>query len=187
MVAMRERKRQRSTREDAGDEGGRDDGGSPILRMVKDGAQAAGEQIRKTLGEATGAVLDTVLDEAERLYKQQRKNAVARVSSVSKIAARAAHALHAVKADGVADYVEEAAKHVERSTDYLRDRSLTEILEDTGDVIRRNRGAAIGGMFVVGFVAARFLKASGSREDESLERDGGRSTQKRPAKRSRQR
>jgi hypothetical protein len=117
--------------------------------------------------------LDTVLDEAERVYEQQRKHAVSRVSSISKVAARSAHALHAVKADAVAEYVEEAARQVERSTQYMRDRSLSEILEDAGDVIRRNPAAAMGGMFVVGFAAARFLKSSASREQGDENASGG--------------
>ena len=177
MVAMREtnpkpgrhdrdQDRPRRPRRDGDDE--QQDGGgggvmSGALRYVRDGARAAGEQIQRTLGETTGAVLDTVLDEAERLYQQQRKNALSRVSGLSTIAARSAHALHAVKAEGVAGYVEEAARQVERSTEYLHDRELTEILEDAGHVIRRNRGAAMAAMVIVGFAATRFLKASGSR------------------------
>jgi len=136
---------------------------SGALRYVKDGAQAATQQLQRTLGDTGGAMLDTVLDEAERLYEQQRKNAVSRVSSLSKVAARSAHALHAVKADGVASYVEQAARQVERSTHYLRNRDLTDILEDAGAVIRRNPGAAMGGMFVIGFAVTRFLNASASR------------------------
>jgi len=176
MVAMRPQKRKRG-RDDRSqdDRGQRDDetrngrsGGGGILsgavQYVRNGAHAAAEQVQRTIGDAGGEVLDTVLDEAERLYEQQRKNAVSRVSGFSKIAARSAHALHAVKADGVAEYVEQAAKQVERSTDYLRDRGLSEILEDTGDVIRRNPGAAMGGMFIVGFAITRFLKASATRD-----------------------
>jgi len=176
MVAMRPQKRKRGRDERyQGDRGQRDDqtrngrsGGGGILsgamQYVRNGAHAAAEQVQRTIGDTGGVVLDTVLDEAERLYEEQRKNAVSRVSGFSKIAARSAHALHAVKADGVAEYVEQAAEQVERSTDYLRDRELSEILEDAGDVIRRNPGAAMGGMFIVGFAITRFLKASATRD-----------------------
>ena len=192
MVAMREttnrkrdrddqdRDRPRRPREDQ-DDGQQDTGMvSGALKYVKDGARAAGEQIQRTLGDTTEAVLDTVLDEAERIYEQQRKNAISRVSGLSKIAARSAHALHAVKAEGVAEYVEEAAKQVERSTEYLQDRELTEILEDAGEVIRRNRGAAMAAMFVVGFAATRFLKASATRAGGNGAAGGGGGGQGRP-------
>ena len=197
MVAMQPQKRKRgrderdrADREQRDDEtrNGRSGGGgilSGALQYVRNGAHAAAEQVQRTIGDTGGAVLDSVLDEAERLYEEQRKNAVSRVSGFSKIAARSAHALHAVKADGVAEYVEQAAKQVERSTDYLRDRDLSEILEDTGDVIRRNPGAAMGGMFIVGFAITRFLKASATRDQGNDDEAGNeeeqptRATQKR--------
>ena len=195
MVAMAETRRPRSSQ--GGDQkqrrsrqeprrGGRDDeqddGGvvSTALRYVKDGARAASEQLQRTLGDTTGAVLDTVLDEAERVYHRQRKQAVSRVSSLSKIAARSAHALHAVKADAVADYVEQAARQVEQSTRYLRDRELTEVLEDAGEVVRRHRAATAATMFVLGFAATRFLMASASRGQGDDESGGDDQDEQRP-------
>src|SRR4051812_43198239 len=94
MVAMRDKKRQRNRNDREQDDRGRDDDGerggilSGALRHVKEGARAASEQLQRTLGDTTSAALDTVLDEAERLYAQQRKSAVSRVSGMSKIAAR---------------------------------------------------------------------------------------------------
>ena len=146
-------------------------GASGALHSVLEGAQSVTQQIKDTTGEVTGAVLDTILDEAERLYKKQKKPAMSRISSLSKMADRTAHALHAVKADGVADYVEQAAEQVGSMTEYLEDRTLGEILEDAGEIVQKNRAVAMGGMFVLGFAVARFLKASASRGDE--DGDGG--------------
>jgi hypothetical protein len=165
------------------------DGGvvSGALQYVKERARAAGEQIRRSAGEATGAVLDTLLDEAEQIYEQQRKQAVSRVSGLSKVAARSAHALHAVKADAAARYVEEAAKHVERSSRYLRDRELTEVLEDAGDIVRRHQMAAAATMFVLGFAATRFLKASASGAEDGGDQEVQRTQPTSSGRRRRQR
>jgi hypothetical protein len=139
------------------------------LQSVMESAQSVSQQIKETTGEVTGAVFDTLLDEADRLYRKQKKPAISRISNFSKIADRTAHALHAVKADGVAEYVQQAAEQVDGITEYLDDRSLDEILEDVGEIVQKNRALAMGGMFVVGFAVARFLKATASREN----RNGG--------------
>jgi hypothetical protein len=147
------------------------EGASGALQSVMGGAQSVTQQIKNTTGEVTGAVMDTLLDEADRLYRKQKKPAISRISSLSKMADRAAHALHAVKADGVADYVEQAAEQVDNITEYLEDRRLDEILDDAGELVQKNRAIAMGGMFIVGFAVARFLKASQSREDDEDQGD----------------
>ena len=166
-------------------------GASGALHSVIEGAQSVTQQIRETTGEVTGAVLDTILDEAERIYRKQKKPAMSRIASLSKMADRTAHALHAVKAEGVADYVEQAADQVGTLTEYLDDRSLSEILEDAGDIVQRNRAVAMGGMFVVGFAVARFLKASASREEAGAEGgaegDGGEADEQHDDERGRER
>jgi hypothetical protein len=147
------------------------EGASGALHSVMEGAQSVTQQLKETTGEVTGAVLDTLLDEAERIYRKQKKPAISRISGLSKMADRTAHALHAVKADGVADYVEQAAEQVGSMTEYLQDRSLEEILEDAGEIVQKNRAMAMGGMFLLAFAAARFLKASASRDEEATEGD----------------
>src|SRR5204862_1571668 len=137
-----------------------DEGASGVAEKLKDGARAARESIKKTAGEVTNAVIDTVLEEAEDLYEKQKDRAVSRVSSIGKIAKQTAHALHAVKADKFADYVDEASRRVDEAGDYLEERTLTEMLQDAGEVVRRNRGITMGTLFVAGFAVARFLKSS---------------------------
>jgi len=145
-------------------------GASGALQSVMQSAQSVSQQIKETTGEVTGAVVETLLDEADRIYRKQKKPALSRISNLTKIADRTAHALHAVKADGVAEYVQQAAEQVDGITEYLDDRSLDEILEDAGEIVQKNRAVAMGGMFVVAFAVARFLKASASRDEAE---DGG--------------
>jgi len=145
------------------------DGASEVAGYVTSGARAATRQVRQTAGELTNAVVSTLEDEAERLFEQQKDRAVSRVASISKLADRTAHALHAVKADPVAKYLEDASRRVDDAADYLKESTLTQVLEDTGEVVRRNRGLVMGGMFLAGFALTRFLKATESRDDD----DGG--------------
>ena len=156
------------------------EGATDIVSRVKDGASGAAQYVqnalaaatahaRETAGELTGSVLDTLLDEAERLYDGRKEQAISRIAGAGKLAGRTAHALHAVKAEGVASYVEQMADRVGKARDYLEDRTLGEILEDAGDLVHRNPAVVVGGLFIAGFAVTRFLRASQTRGNEDGE------------------
>jgi hypothetical protein len=91
---------------------------------------------------------------------------------------------------GVADYADAAAERVEQASEYINEKDLTELLRDAQDAARAHPALAMGGLFVVGFAAARFLKASASRDDEQNagdEDDGDAARQRSRSKRNRRR
>ena len=190
MVAIGRSARRKSERRNrGGDEregGSREErdgqGATDIVSRVKEGASGAAQYVqsalaaaaahaRETAGELTGSVLDTLLDEAERLYDGRKEQAISRIAGAGKLAGRTAHALHAVKAEGVAGYVEQMADRAGKARDYLEDRTLGEILEDAGDLVHRNPAVVVGGMFIAGFAVTRFLKASQTRGNEDAEEE----------------
>jgi hypothetical protein len=65
--------------------------------------------------------------------------------------------------EGPAKIAEQAADRIDRAGTYLRDSDADRILNDVEDFGRRRPWAVLAGAVVVGFAAARFLKAS-SRE-----------------------
>ena len=145
------------------------------------GARAATDQVKNTAVELTRAVGETLREEASRLFDDQRERGAKRIVRTSRLARQAAHALHAVKLAAPAEYAEAAADQIERAADYLTHRDLDEILNDAGDVARRHPALVTGCLLVAGFAAARFLKASASRDaneddddDDREEGDGGR-------------
>jgi hypothetical protein len=142
------------------------EGFSGATRYLAEQARSASQQVKEATSGVTQAVLQTVQQEAERVYEKKKGRAVVRVKGVAKIGRQAAHALHAVKADKAAEYVEQASQRVGQATGYLEDHTLTEIMEDAADVVRRNQALAVGALFVTGFALTRFLKASASRDAE---------------------
>jgi hypothetical protein len=173
MVAIKAANRRRQSRRDrgSGERGGR---GGEVAARLKESVVGAtryvkeqARSIREATSEASQQLLQTVQEEAERAYARQKGRAAARVKGIAKIGKQAAHALHAVKADRAAEYVEQASSRVGQATGYLEDHTLTEIIEDAGEVVRRNQTLAVGGLFIAGFVVTRFLKASASRNDEA--------------------
>lgn len=70
----------------------------------------------------------------------------------------------------VASYVDAAAGQVERLVGGLRDRDVSQMVEDLEQFGRRRPGMFLGGAFVIGLVAARFLKSSPRERDLAYER-----------------
>lgn len=181
MVAMSESGARR-TESSSGRRGDTDVVGQ--LRQLKQRAAEVAENVGSRAADVTGqlkekaaemsrAVTDTIKDEAERLFDEQKGKAASKVARYGKVIHQAAHALHAVKADALAGYVDSAGGAVEGLTDYLEERTLAQVLEDTAEVARRHPGMMLGGMFVAGLAAARFLKASASRDEAGGDGDDG--------------
>jgi hypothetical protein len=103
---------------------------------------------------------------------QESRNQIAeQVRSVGSAVRKATAELRQTNPLGIADGVERLGEGIERMSEYLRDRSPREIKEGLEGYARREPGQFLGGAFLLGLVAARFLKSStASREDE---RKGG--------------
>jgi len=138
-------------------------GASEALNVVKDQTRAATREVKRNATEVARAVVDSAQDEAERLYVRHKSRMGSKVGRLGKAAKQTAHALHAVRADAAAEYLEAFSDKVGAAQDYLEEQSLGDILSDAGDFVRQNRAAAAGGLFLIGFVAARFLKSSAQR------------------------
>lgn len=58
------------------------------------------------------------------------------------------------------EYVEQAARQIERVANYVQNADLREIVSEVEDFARRRPAVFIGSAFAVGLLAARFLKSS---------------------------
>lgn len=146
-------------------------GATDLVKQTRQGTRSAAAELKRTAGEASDAVLSTIKEEADKFCEKQKSTAVAKVDRMRKLGKQAAHALHAIRADNLADTVESAVKQVQGATSYIEEHTLTEMIEDTSRVVRRNPALAVGLSFVAGFALARFLKADDAREEHEEESD----------------
>ena len=58
------------------------------------------------------------------------------------------------------EYVERAARQLERAADYMKTADLREVVDQVEDFARRRPAVFIGSAFAAGILAARFLKSS---------------------------
>jgi hypothetical protein len=65
--------------------------------------------------------------------------------------------------DTIAEYVEQAAEQLQRFSNTLKEKNVSELLGDAQRFARRNPAVFVGGAFVVGVLGARFFKSSRDR------------------------
>lgn len=165
MVAMRDKSSLQRRRDPDKQDDKTGSAGGQIVTRIKHGASDVAGRLKR----GAAAVGQTVKEEGEQLFEKRKDRVVSRVRGFGKATRQVAHALHAVKADGLAEYADRAAEHVEGATQYLEESDLETVVEDAGDLAREHQALAAGGLFLVGFALSRFLKASGSRTQEQEE------------------
>jgi len=72
----------------------------------------------------------------------------------------------------VAQYVDMASDQLRRFADQIRQKGVTDMLDDVHNFARRRPALFIGGAFLVGLGIARFLKSSADRQAYDVETSG---------------
>ncbi len=141
--------------------------GSSYNQSSTSGTQGAVDQVKQTAGQFA----DQAQDKAGQVVDQARGVVASRVSDQK---SRAAESLHNVAGAlrqtsqqlqqqdqaGVTDYVDSAANQLERLSGYLQHTDVGDLLDDVERFARRQPSVFLGGAFVLGLTAARFLKSS---------------------------
>jgi ElaB/YqjD/DUF883 family membrane-anchored ribosome-binding protein len=133
-------------------------------------SQASGDYVQETAQQATqvaGDAIEKVGEQAKQTATTQKERIVGGLDATA----------HAIRETGqsvrqqqpmVAEYADKAAEGVERVSGYLRERDVDEVIQDVQDYARRNKGIFIGGTLLLGFMAARLIKAGGRRQQSSM-------------------
>lgn len=122
-----------------------------IMRRGRTAAQDARERINRMVRESASAGMDSA--------KQGCDDVCAALNNASKT-------LKERDDRRSAAYVSAAADGVKRASTYIDDRSPGDIADDAAGIIRRNPAVSLGGLFAVGLLAGRFLRASAPEEPE---------------------
>ena len=73
----------------------------------------------------------------------------------------------------IASVVDQAAQRVEKFSTFIRDRDVNELVSEAENFARREPLIFLGGALAVGFIAARFVKASSPQSGNGQSRNGG--------------
>ncbi len=125
---------------------------------------AAFQAARESVG-AQASELVEQMKENSREFLTDRKGIVAgELTHVSSAIRRAAGKLQDSDSALLAGYVDTAAERVEDIGRYIEEHDLRDVIEDVSVLAQRRPLLFMGGMFVAGLAAARFLKSAGGSE-----------------------
>jgi hypothetical protein len=124
-------------------------------------------------GSGTGTgIVDKVKEQATAQLSSQKDRATQGLGTVASAVRQTTQSLRDQQHDAVAGYVEQAADQIERFSERLKNKDVTELLNDAQQLARRQPAIFIGGAFALGLVGARFLKSSSKDESDDY-RSGG--------------
>lgn len=126
-------------------------------------AQEVAGQAQEKAQAAAGQVQDRLREQLDHRSAQVAAQINEQASDLRSVS----HALREEGKDGPAKAAARIASYGERVGGYLRDKDADALLRDAEDFGRRKPAAVVAGGLVVGFAAARFLKASSSQRYSS--------------------
>ena len=120
------------------------------------------EQVKSTAGNAYESATHTATSKLD----EQKGNLSTGLSSVADSVRRIGENLQAEAPEGVAkvtaEYSDTVAQKLDQAADYFGNNDLKKMYGDAESFARRNPAVLIGGAFVLGLLAVRFLKSSKS-------------------------
>ena len=136
-------------------------GGSSQADDMQSGQGAQPQTIKTQVQEKAGEVLDQARSSIKEQATQQKDRAADGLESVATALHTTSDQLRGQQQAFIGEYVESAARVVENVSGYLQEHDVTELTGEVENFARRQPGIFLGACFAIGFVAVRFLKASG--------------------------
>jgi hypothetical protein len=143
-------------------------GQTPADEQIKEAAgqarRAAGEAVEQAQ-QTAGKVVEGAKEQATSQLATQKERAAGSLGSVAAAIRQTGQGLRQQDQDTVGRYADTVADQVERVAGYLRERDVSDVLEDVENLARRQPGLFLGGAVALGFLGTRFLMSSGSRAE----------------------
>jgi hypothetical protein len=106
------------------------------------------------------SLVDRVRESATAQLSTQKDRATESLGTIARAVRDTSQPLRTHQQDTIAQYVEQAADQIDRFSARLRDRDVTELIDDAQQFARRQPALFVGAAFAAGVIAARFLKSS---------------------------
>jgi hypothetical protein len=127
-----------------------------VGKQVQEKAGQMGEQIKDQTSQLAGQAQNKV----KKTLEEQKGKGIGELSGLAEAVRQTGQTLRDQEKDGIAHYAERAADQIERVVQYVDSRDVTELLNEAEMFARRHPEAFLGGAFMMGLVAGRFLKSS---------------------------
>jgi hypothetical protein len=114
-------------------------------------------------GGTTHGLLSGIKQNVTSRVDEQKNRAAEGLGGIANVFRTAGNELRSEN-EAVAAYVDMASDQLRRFADQIRQKGVTDMLDDVQDFARRRPALFIGGAFLVGIGIARFLKSSAERQ-----------------------
>ena len=105
-------------------------------------------------------IISRVKNSAVQQLTSQKDRAADGVGTVTQALRHSTAQLRDDQHETIAQYLEQAADQIDRWTTTIREKDVTEVLDDVQSLARRQPAVFIGSAFALGLLGARFLKSS---------------------------
>lgn len=133
---------------------------SQAVGQVQEKASQAFGQAKETSGQVVGQVSEQAVSRLSR----QKEQAAAGLGSVAEVLRHTGEELRGQEGDAItqtaAQYSEVAVSKIEAVSTYLREHEMSDVVRDVENFARREPVIFMGAAFLVGMLAARFLKST---------------------------
>lgn len=151
----------------------------------KEIADTAQQQIAETVEQAVSQTTDTIAqvkEQASSVFVDQRDRAASGLSGLADALRETGKTLaqQADKADdgagaqvaAIGPFIEDLADRLASSSDYLKDKDVTQLIKDAEELARKQPLLFVGALFGVGVVGARLLKGTLGSGDNGSQSSG---------------
>lgn len=175
---MAENKQKSETENKTNSEENKTVGAATSAKPAKENAAATGGatekaketfgQVKEAAGNAAGKAVEQVKEKAGSVLGDQKTNLASGVASVAESVRHVGENLGGADENNqiaalAGKYGDSLAAQIERVSSYIDEKEISELVSDVEQFARRNPLLFVGGAFVLGVFAARFLKSSGRR------------------------
>lgn len=143
------------------------------IAQARDEVKDTAREAKDTIKTKTKEVVAQAREYGGEYVEHGKERAANRLGGFSESMRQTANRFEQEEDPNIARYTRLLANKLESAATYVRERDLNELRRDGENLVRQYPALFFGGMFVVGVVAARFLKASAHREEATEESDEG--------------
>lgn len=109
---------------------------------------------------STGGFMGRVRERASEQLNTQKNKATEGIGTAAHAVRQSTQQLRDQRHDTIAQYVESAADQLDRFASRLKEKNVSDLLEDAQRFARRQPALFIGGAFALGLLGSRFFKSS---------------------------
>lgn len=142
---------------------GEKDTGDLVKEQVSQGAQQAMDKTQQVAGQVT----ESAKSQARSAFESQKQTMTQNLTHVAQALHTTSDTLEQQNLGPVGNVIDTVANRIESTSGYIQQRSVDDLLQDAENYARQHTWAFLGGGFVLGLAAARFLKSSAPRPGSS--------------------